>query len=466
MVIENHGFDSISEKFEKQRHFFDDGNTRSYKFRKNALVRLKASILKHKQDILAAMYNDSRKPAMEAYIGDIGVVLEEIKFTISNLRSWMTDDQVSTPLTIQPASSRVINEPRGLVMIFAPWNYPFNLAFTPLIGAVAAGNCVLLKPAHETPHTALLIEKIIAEVFQPEHVSVVMGEGKTIGQLLLENFTFNHIFFTGSAATGSWIMEKAARTLTPVTLELGGKCPAIIDDTARLETAATRIVWAKYFNAGQTCLSTDYIMVHSAVADKFIALVKEKIKQFYGDDIKTSPYYARIIHKARLEKLITYLKQGELLYGGNYDSEELYMEPSVIAVKDLNQSIMKEEIFGPIMPVITWDSKDELISVIRKNRYPLACYIFSEDNKFINFITEKIEFGGGCINDAIAQYGNSNFPFGGVMNSGIGKYHGKYSFQTFSNAKPIYDSVSRLDLHIWYPPYKDWKLNVIEKVVG
>jgi aldehyde dehydrogenase (NAD+) len=464
--IRNHTLDELTTSFNAKRAFFDAGQTKSCKFRLEALKKLAVAIKKYKVELTEAMYLDYKKPSTEAFIGDIGVVIEDLKVAIKELKYWMQDKYIPTPITVQPASSKIVYEPKGVVLIFGPWNYPFNLVITPLIGAIAAGNCVIIKPAHETPHTALLIEKMIHEIYPPEYVSVAMGEGKIIGEQLLNNFTFNHIFFTGSVNTGKWIMAQAARTLTPVTLELGGKCPAIIDDSVRLKTAIRRIVWAKYFNAGQTCLSTDYILVHESVRDKFITGVITAIKEIYGEDPSQSKDYGRIVNSERAQKIVSYLDSGRILHGGQYDVSQSYIAPTVMLVENLESAIMKEEIFGPIMPIIVWKNKEELVSIIRKNRYPLACYIFSEKKSFANYIINNIEFGGGCINNALAHFGNNLLPFGGVMYSGMGNYHGKHSFLTFSHPKPILKSASLVDLHIWYPPYSDTKTNLIEKVVG
>lgn len=457
---------AIQRIFEAQRLFFDNGNTRNYTFRRNALISLKKSIKKYEKALIDAMYADYKKPATEAYIGDIGVVLAELEFAIRHLKYWMEERRTSTPLTLYPASSKIIYEPKGVVVIFAPWNYPFNLAISPLIGAIAAGNCVILKPAHETPCTAEITTQIISEAFLPEHVITVMGDGREIGHLLLDNLVFNHIFFTGSASTGKWIMEKAAKNLTPVTLELGGKCPVIVDNSARINTITKRIVWGKFFNAGQTCLAVDYILVHKDVKDKLIAQLIKEIQTIYGNNAELSPDYCRIVNQERTEKIVNLMDGQDILYGGKYNIEECYIEPTVLDVNNMDSRIMQEEIFGPLLPIVTWKDESEVIEIVRKNRYPLACYVFSEHKKFINFIHQNIEFGGGCVNNVLVHYANTNVGFGGVMTSGFGKYHGPHSFETFSNAKPVLSSFSLADLHIWYPPYSDTKLKVIKKVLG
>ncbi len=460
MEIVNHTLKEIKESFESQRVFFDNGNTKSYDFRRKALLNLRDAIIKFKSEILAALYADFKKPSYEAYIGEIGVTTDDINFALKHLSTWMEVQHVPTPVTIQPATSRIYSDPLGVVLIFAPWNYPFNLTMIPLIGAIAAGNCVMLKPAHETPHIAKVMEKIIKETFKKEFVSVVMGEGRAIGELLLDNFTFNHIFFTGSPNVGKWVMEKAAKTLTPVTLELGGKSPTIIDKTANLKVAINRIVWAKFFNCGQTCTSPDYILVHEDIKDEFLKGIIAKIKEFYGDDPQQSPFYPRMVNKTRFDAVSKYLTQGKLISGGRVDPLDNYIEPSVIEIDNLDVPVMKEEIFGPIMPIITWSDKSEILSLVRKNRYPLTCYVFSEDKALIDFVIKNIEFGSGCINDTMAQFANSHFPFGGVQTSGIGKYHGKYSFDTFSNLKPILTTSTWIDPDLRYPPYTSFKMKL------
>ncbi len=457
---------SLKSIFEAQRSFFDEGKTLSYAFRRKALEQLKKVIKKYEKDLIDAMYSDYKKPAMEAYIGDIGVVIEELNYTIRHLKYWMQPQNVSTPITLMPATSKVVHNPKGVVSIFAPWNYPFNLAISPLIGAVAAGNCVMLKPAHETPHTSAVTQKIISEAFAPEHVTTVMGNGKEMGTLLLQNFVFNHIFFTGSATTGRWIMEQAAKNLTPVTLELGGKCPAIVDNTARINTIAQRIVWAKFFNAGQTCLAVDYVLVHEDMKDKLIAKIVKEIQKKYGENIVASPDFSRIVNRERTEKIVSLMKGEKVIFGGNYDIDKCYIEPTIIEVSNLNSEIMQEEIFGPVLPIVTWKERSEMLEIVRKNRYPLASYIFSENKSFIDFSLQHIESGGSCVNNAIIHYANPHFGFGGVMTSGLGRYHGQYSFAAFSHAKPVLSSASFIDLHVWYPPYTDLKLNTIKKVLG
>lgn len=465
-IVDGDQLASLKTLFEAQRTFFDHGNTSSYAFRKNALIQLKRSIKKYQSDLLEAMYLDYKKPEMEAFIGDVGVVLEELNYTIRHLKYWMESEAVSTPITLMPAKSKVVYNPKGVVVIFAPWNYPFNLAVSPLIGAIAAGNCVMLKLAHETPHTSAVIAKIISEAFRSEHIVAIEGEGSKIGPLLLEHFVFNHIFFTGSAKTGKWIMAQAARNLTPVTLELGGKCPAIVDDSARIDIIARRIVWGKLFNAGQTCLAVDYVLVHESVKEKLVQKIIEEIKNRYSQPIIDASDFCRIVNQERTQNIVNLLKGEQVVFGGEYDVEQRFVSPTIVDVQNLDSHIMKEEIFGPLLPIVTWKDRQEVVDIVRRNRYPLASYIFSEQKSFIDFVLQNIESGGSCVNNVIVHYANPNFGFGGVMTSGFGKYHGKYSFETFSHAKPVLSSASLMDVHLWYPPYTETKQNLIKKVLG
>ncbi len=455
----------ITEIFQLQRQYFDEGHTRSFKFRRDALRNLLKAVRDRKDEIVEAMYNDYRKPSLEAYMGDVAVVIEDLKLAIHQLKNWMEPQTISSPVTIQPSSGRIVYEPKGVVAVFAPWNYPFNLAITPLIGAVAAGNCIMLKPAHETPHTAIILEKLIASVFGREHVAVIQGDGRETGPAMLQACTFNHIFFTGSAKTGRWVMEQAAKTLTPVTLELGGKSPAIVDASAKLDVAANRIAWAKFFNAGQTCLSTDYALVHEDVFETFVQKMKSRIHEYYGEDPAASPHFSRIVNEERTTRIASFLQQGQILAGGQSNIAERYIAPTILHVTDLEAPVMQEEIFGPVLPVIAWKEQHEVVELVRRNRYPLACYIFSENQKNIEYFIEKIEFGGGCVNDAIIHYANPSFPFGGVMTSGSGKYHGRHTFETFSHAKPVLKSLSWVETHVWYPPYTSWKSKIIKALV-
>lgn len=457
----NSGFAEVSEKYNALRRFYDAGETRSYDFRMKALMRLKTVINAHEEEIIQALYHDFQRPRYETYLSDIGVLTDELNEAMKNLKFWMKPEKVSTPMAIFPGySTKIFAEPKGVVVIFGPWNYPVNLVLIPLIGALASGNTVLVKPAHETGNAARIVEKIIKEAFPPQHVTTVMGEGAAIGPLLLDNFRFDHIFFTGSQPVGRYIMGKAAEKLTPVTLELGGKNPAIVDKKCRLSNAVNRLVWGKFFNAGQTCIAPDYILVHRDIEEDFITLVKKRLQEVFGDDPAASPDFARIINRERCEKISSYLEQGDILHGGKYSIEDRFIEPTLLQVHDLKQPVMNEEIFGPVWPIYFWGDKEELIPIIQQNRYPLSCYIYSDDHALTDFIIHKSEFGNGCINDNMVQFANKEMPFGGIQFSGNGRYHGKSSFDTFSHKKGIVTSLSWIDHGLKYPPYKKWQEKV------
>ena len=453
--------ENISElkvKYEGLRNYFDSGATRAYDFRLKALTLLRKSIIKHSDEITSALKNDLNKPEFESYLSDVGVVIKEIDQNIKNLVSWMKPKRVPTPFSIFPGyNSQIHYEPKGVVMIFAPWNYPVNLVFIPLVGAISAGNTVMVKPAHETEFSCNIIDKIIKEVFDPGHVNTVLGEGSTLGPLLLDNFRFDHIFFTGSQKVGSFVMSKAAEKLVPVTLELGGKNPAVVDKDCNINISVNRLVWGKFFSNGQTCIAPDFLLVHEEIYDNFIEAVKKRILEVYGADPKTSPIYARIINVTRCKKVVEYISQGEILYGGKFDIEERYVEPTLIRVRDLTLPIMNEEIFGPVWPVVTWKTYEDLQKIIRQNRYPLSCYIFSNNRKTKDFLIQNIEFGNGCINDNLVHFANSSLPFGGIQNSGFGRYHGRFSFETFSHSKSMVTTLSWLDHPLKYAPYTKWK---------
>lgn len=456
--ILNTDLTTLKNAYKGLRSFHDDGHTKSYAVRIKALKAVKECIIRREEDIKNALYKDFRKPAYEAYLSDIGVVTDELNNTIRNLKSWMKPRYVPTPLAIFPGyKSRLYPESKGVVAIFAPWNYPVNLIFIPLISAIAAGNTAMVKPAHETPETAKIIQEIIQEVFPPDYVFVASGEGAVVGPAMLENLRFDHIFFTGSPTVGKYVMSKAAEHLTPVTLELGGKNPAVIDKNCHLSNSVNRLVWGKFFNAGQTCIAPDYLIIHEDVFDETIRLLKKRILEQFGEDPEKSADYPRLINELKCKRIAGYLSQGEILHGGRHQIDQCYIEPTIIRVKDLSLPIMHEEIFGPVWPVTTWKTYDDLLTLIRKNRYPLSTYIYSNQKKTIDFILKNVEFGTGCVNDNMVQFANKSIPFGGIQHSGNGRYHGKTSFETFSNIKGVVTSFSWLDQGLKYAPYKKWQ---------
>lgn len=450
--------DKIQEAFALKRNFFDNGGTREYKFRIEQLKALKATIKKYENEVLDALHNDMQKPIFEAYSSEVGFVYEEINYTIKHLHSWMKPKRVCTPMVIWPSKSQIISEPLGIVLIIGPWNYPFQLLLAPLVGAIAAGNCAILKPSDNTRNTANVVNKIISETFSPNLVSCVLGPGAMIGPMLLDKFKFNHIFFTGSQNIGKQILAMAAKNLTPTTLELGGKSPAIVHFDANLKIAAQRLIWAKLFNAGQTCVAPDYLLVEASIKQQFTELMISTIKQFLGDNPQDSPHFTRIVNNRRFSTLVEYLKCGNIMYGGHSDEAQRYIEPTLIDNVTTSDSIMNEEIFGPILPILTYSKIDEIIPIIRRNRYPLALYLFTQSRKIEQFVLKNIEFGGGAINNALTHLINPKLPFGGVGSSGMGSYHGKKSFITMSHQKSILKTSTRINIKVLFPPYNKQKL--------
>jgi aldehyde dehydrogenase (NAD+) len=429
------------------------------------LKRLETSLREHEEELITALHADMRKPRFEAYMSDVGLVYAEIAHALRDLDEWMRVEHVSTPLSIQPASSAVHREPLGVVLIIAPWNYPALLLLSPLVGAIAAGNCAVVKPSQETPHTAQVIERIIAAALAPEHVAVVHGPGMTMGPLLIERFRFDHIFFTGSPAVGAQIMAMAAPTLTPVTLELGGKSPAIVDRKVNVKQAAARIAWSKYFNAGQTCIATDHALVHQSVLDPFVDELGRAINRFYGDDPKQSPHFARLVNDKRFAMVKGYLADGRVRVGGQSDAGERYIAPTVMTDVSRDSRSMREEIFGPVLPVLGWTEREEVLDSVGRNPFPLAAYVYSNDREAQHYFISRIQAGGMCINHGMLQFGNSAMPFGGVGNSGMGRYHGRLSFDLFSHHKSVVSAATFIDHGLQYPPYGQGKERVLRWVL-
>jgi len=449
--------------FRLKREFFDAGNTHEYSFRIKQLKTLKRAIQAHEQEVLDALYADMHKPAVEAFSSEVGILYEELNFTIKHLHRWMRPVRVSTPLVLHPSSSRIYSEPLGVVLIIGPWNYPFQLLLAPLIGAIAAGNCAIIKPSDNTRHTAAIVEKIISSAFSENYISVVQGPGAMVGPMLIEQFAFNHIFFTGSPSVGKQIMAMAAKHLTPVTLELGGKSPAIVHADANLKVSAKRLVWAKFFNAGQTCVSPDYLLVHSSVKDELVTLISKTITEFLGSNPLVSEDFTHIVNDRRFNTLIGYLQDGKVLHGGRYDAANRVIEPTLLDHVSLESSVMKEEIFGPILPIITYESMEEVVPIIRRNRYPLAFYLFTKSREVEQYFLDRVEFGGGAINNALVHLVNSRLPFGGVGNSGMGSYHGWQSFEVMSHLKSVIRTSTMVDPSLRYAPYTAGKLKWMKR---
>lgn len=431
-------------------------------YRKETLKKLLFNIQKSEDLIIKALHDDFKKPSFEAVLTETNYVISELKDTIKNIHDWAKPKRVFPSILNFPSTDYIYKEPYGKVLILAPWNYPFQLALCPLISAVAAGNKVILKPSELTPKTAEIITEIIQKTFHINHVEVVLG-GVEVSQKLLEK-RWDYIFFTGSVGVGKVVAKAAAENLTPVTLELGGKNPCIIDETANLKLAAKRIVWGKFINAGQTCIAPDYILIHKDMKDYFIGYLKDEITKAYGHNPQESSDLARIINTKNWVRLDSMIERNKVVFGGQTDAKNLYISPTIIDEPSMESAIMQEEIFGPILPIITYKTEADIKNVIEQYEKPLALYVFSENRNFIKKIISRYSFGGGCINDTIVHFSNKRLPFGGVGHSGIGAYHGKLSFDIFSHHKGIVKKANWLDLPMRYAPYKD-KLAMIKKIL-
>lgn len=430
--------------------------------RKRSLQKLQANVIKYEDLIIKALYDDFKKPAFETVATETAYIISDLKDTIANIHKYSKPQRVKFNLTNFPSRDYIVSEPYGKVLIIAPWNYPFQLSICPLIAAVAAGNKVVLKPSELTPHTSAIITKIIAESFSIDHVSVEQGGAEKSTELL--SCRWDYIFFTGSVAVGKIVAKAAAENLTPVTLELGGKSPCIIDHTANLTLTAKRVVWGKFINAGQTCIAPDYILVHHGVKDNLIAELKKEITKAYSTDIKNSHDLARIINAKNWERLMSYIQSDKVVFGGESDQSTLFIGPTLIDEPELKSAVMQNEIFGPILPIISYKDEKELSSIIGSYEKPLSLYVFTQRNEFADHIIKDFSFGGGCINDTIMHISNRHLPFGGVGHSGMGAYHGRISFDTFSHKKSISKKGTWLDIPLRYAPYKN-KITTLRKLL-
>ncbi len=419
----------------KQRTYFLTGETKSVSFRINTLNTLKSLVQKHEQDILDAVKQDLNKSELEAKRAEVGLVIGEIDFMVENLEEWAATKEVPTPASHEGAKSFIQPEPYGSALVIAPWNYPFQLAVTPLVGAIAGGNTAVLKPSELTPKTSALLSTLINDNFPEEYLHVVEGEVETSTALLKEDF--DYIFFTGSTGVGKIVAEAAAKHLTPTTLELGGKSPTIVHEDANLDEAAQRIARGKFANAGQTCVAPDYLLVHSSVKDELMSKFKEVITASYGENIVENPNFGHVVSERHFDRLVGFLDNGSIVTGGKHDRDNLIIEPTILDDISWDDSVMQDEIFGPILPVMTFDSLDEIIEPIVKRPKPLALYLFSDDEAVQDQILSTISFGGGSINDTINHMTSHYLPFGGVGDSGMGAYHGKASFDTFTHFKSV-----------------------------
>ncbi len=446
------------------RQYFDSGATKPYAFRKEQLKKLRTALLHFEKAFHEALYKDLKKSPEECWVTETGFLLSEINATISNLKKWMQPDLVSTNLLNMPSSSFILQEPLGTVLIIGPWNYPLQLLFTPLVGAIAAGNCCVLKASEFAPATAAVMKELIDTTFDKAYILFTEGDGATVIPEMMNNFSFDHVFYTGSTAVGKIIYKMAAERLVPVTLELGGKSPCVVESDANIKVAAKRIAVTKFSNAGQMCVAPDYILVHESKKDELIVALKTSLQKFFGDKSEENYNYGKIINEKQFDRLIQYLPQGNILYGGRSDKSKLFIEPTIVDNISLDTAIMKDEIFGPILPIITFSSKEEAQKIIALNKNPLAFYLFTSNTAKEKDWLNSVAFGGGCINNASWHLTNHNLPFGGRGFSGSGQYHGKFSFDTFSHKKAVLKTPTWFDPAIKYPPFKG-KLRLFKWVI-
>lgn len=443
----------------KQKKFFDSGKTKEVRFRMAALKRLELAIKAYESQIQKALYFDLHKSGFEAYMTEIGLALSELAYLQRHLPGWAKEKTVPTPLAQFKARSSVMWEPYGTVLVMSPWNYPLMLCLEPLMGAVAAGNCCIVKPSAYAPETSHVIRKMIEEYFPSKYIAVVEGGRAENAALLDQNF--DYIFFTGGVTVGKLVMEKAAAHLTPVTLELGGKSPCIVDETANLKLAAKRLVFGKFLNSGQTCVAPDYLFVQDSVKEEFLGNVKYWIRKFLGEEPLQNPDYPQMVNQKHYERVMNLLKQENAIVGGYGNLKMLQIAPTVLEPVSPHSPVMQEEIFGPVLPVLTYRSLDEVESYVRSHPKPLALYLFTTDKAVEKRIFKNLSFGGGCVNDTIIHLATSHMGFGGVGQSGMGSYHGRDSFETFSHKKSIVRKSNAVDLPIRYMPYSAWKYRLL-----
>jgi aldehyde dehydrogenase (NAD+) len=436
---------------ESLREFYYSGKTQSGSFRRHSLQKLRQEIFQMQDEILHALYLDLGKPEAEAYVSELGFVLSEIKYALKNLHRWMKRRRVKTPLMFQPARSYVMPVPRGVVLVLGPWNYPFHLLIVPLVGALSAGNCVVLKPSRNAPNTAEVVEKMLKNIFHPDHCRVVPGHEERARELI--SMKWDHIFFTGSTGVGRKIMVRAAENLTPVTLELGGKNPCIVFNDADIDVSAERIAWGKFLNAGQTCIAPDTVYCHESIQEDFLNALQKAIHRFFGPEPEKSPDYGRIINTRHLKRLAAYLENdSRVVTGGRFDEENLYFAPTIIQDIPQGAAIMEEEIFGPILPFLGFKNIDDLIFRLKKRPHPLALYIFTKNRSLQEKIMSALPSGSVGINETIKQAATNYLPFGGVGESGMGAYHGKASFDCFSHFKSVMRA-GYMGTRFHFPPY-------------
>ncbi len=445
---------------QSQKRFFESGKTRDISFIKVKLKLLKESIISNEDVIHQALYKDLKKPKFEAYISEFAILISEIDILLNNLSKWSKPKKVRASKLNFPSKDYIYSEPYGTVLVISPWNYPFQLAISPVISAIASGNTVVLKPSEVSSHTGLIIKTILSEIFNDAHLYVELGGVSETTKLLRERW--DYIFFTGSVAVGKIIAKAAAVHLTPVTLELGGKNPCIVDESADLKLTAKRLVWGKFLNAGQTCIAPDYVLVNNQIKADLVKLIKTEIFKAYGEDPEISPNYPRIVNANNLQRLISMLEDAEILLGGNSNISDNYMSPTLVNNPKLDSKLMEEEIFGPILPILDYKTEKDIEYILKSYEKPLGFYVFSKNKAFYNSLIKKYSFGGGAVNDTMIHFGNPRLPFGGVGESGIGAYRGHFGYETFTHKKGITFKANWLDIPLRYAPYKN-KLKLLKK---
>ncbi|BFH60925.1 aldehyde dehydrogenase [Paenibacillus azoreducens] len=454
--------DTMTKLIQKQKHFYSTGATRPYEERLRQLKRLKGALVAYEKQIISALKQDLNKSELESFSTEIGIVYEELSFTVKHLHSWMKPKKAKTALTHIGSKGRIIPEPYGTALIIAPWNYPYQLAVSPLIGAIAAGNTVVLKPSELSPATSALLAEILESLFDEEYVAVVQG-GPEVSQELLDQ-AVDYIFFTGSVHVGKIVMQAAAKRLIPLTLELGGKSPCIVHADAPLKLTAQRLVFGKFTNAGQTCIAPDYLLVHRSVKNELIAHTREAVAEFYGAEPLSNAAYGRIVSERHFRRLASFLQDGNILFGGQTAPDRLVIEPTLMDQVTWDTPVMQEEIFGPILPVLEYDHIQEAIDMINERPKPLALYLFTKEPEIEEMVVGSVSYGGGCINDTLMHIATPHLPFGGVGESGMGAYHGRGSFDTFTHYKSVLKQTNLFDIKFRYPSSKNG-LKIMRKLM-
>lgn len=452
---------SIPTLLQQQHEFFKSQTTKNVSYRIEVLKTLKQEFISREQEIYDALHKDFKKPEFEAFLSEFGLVMSQLDLVLNNLNSWVKPERVKASMLTFPSKDYIYKEPYGTVLVIAPWNYPFLLAIEPIVMAIAAGNTVVLKPSELTQHTSQLLTEIISKIFDPGHVSAVQGGVSVASELLAQRW--DYIFFTGSVPVGKIVAKAAAEHLTPVTLELGGKSPCIIDDSVDLKLVAKRLVWGKFINAGQTCIAPDFILVHDSIKSELIEALKLEITKAYGENPEQSEDFPRIINQKNLQRLSAMLNDVTIAHGGKFNLQNCYLEPTLIDNPGLDSAVMQDEIFGPILPILSFNTASDIENVIYKFEKPLSLYVFSSKKSFVNKILNTFSFGGGAVNDTLIHMGNHKLPFGGVGASGMGAYHGKLGFDTFSHRKAIAKRGNWIDPPVRYAPYKG-KLGLLKKM--